>query len=83
MTAEGDADCFVRFGVGSRIDGFGGSVAAGGWVVRSAEGRIGDEGSMAWLRGGLKSGFGIFVFKALDHALERRVEELEPFSIFC
>ena len=47
--------------------------------MRSGEGRIGDEGITAWLRGGLKPGFGIFVFKALDHALEGTVEELEPF----
>lgn len=34
---------------------------------------------MAWLRRGLESGFGVFVFEALDHALEGRVKELEPF----
>lgn len=52
-------------------------------MVRHREGRIGDERVMVWLRGGLKSGFGVFVFKALDHALEGRVEELEPFLRFC
>lgn len=80
MAEEGHADCFIRFGVRVGIGSFRvGSVAAVGWVMRCGEGRVGELRVVAWLKGGLESGFGVFVFEALDHTLEGRVEELEPF----
>lgn len=77
---DGDTDCLVRFRVGIRIGSFGaGCITAGGWVLWYGEGGIGKERVVVWLRGGLKSGFGVFIFEALDHALEGGVEEFEPF----
>lgn len=76
MAEDGDADCFNRFGVGVGVDvdGIGiGTVAAGWWVVLNGKSGVGK----GRLRGGLEPGFGIFVFEALNHALEGSVKKLE------